>query len=206
MSCSEMRSADMVKFARKHGGRYRVIMGDWRVDYLAQLRHGARGLIPAPNFVPEQSTLYGLPPRVTGVRLPAISAASCRSYRSPGESPVSGRMFSLDDRIVACEPGTIPLPTADRIRNRCPGQSRITRESGRSAMAGRREAGGRTRKDHSTDRERWRNMMPRTWAAPQDASQERCRALPCAWRIADGSFPARNGRCMFAETPSIYRE
>ena len=76
----------------------------------------------------------------------------------------------------------------DRARNRCPDPPWSTREYWRSAVAGRSEAGGRARNDYSTDMERWRKMMPLTWAAPQDAWQDRCKALPCVSRIADGSL------------------
>ena len=51
-------SAKVVEFSRKHGSHFRVITGDWRVDCLVLIRHGAHGLFPAPNFVPEQSDLH----------------------------------------------------------------------------------------------------------------------------------------------------
>ncbi len=51
---AETASADIARFARDHGDRFRVLTGNWGVEYPFFARHGAHGQIPAPNFVPEQ--------------------------------------------------------------------------------------------------------------------------------------------------------
>lgn len=40
------------------GARFRILTGDRGVEYPFFRRHGAHGLIPAPNFVPEQVALH----------------------------------------------------------------------------------------------------------------------------------------------------
>jgi dihydrodipicolinate synthase/N-acetylneuraminate lyase len=51
---AETSSTDIARFARDHGDRFRVLTGNWGVEYPFFARNGAHGLIPAPNFVPEQ--------------------------------------------------------------------------------------------------------------------------------------------------------
>jgi dihydrodipicolinate synthase/N-acetylneuraminate lyase len=51
---AETSSSDIARFARDHGDRFRVLTGNWGVEYPFFARHGAHGQIPAPNFVPEQ--------------------------------------------------------------------------------------------------------------------------------------------------------
>lgn len=51
---AETDSASVAAFAADHGTNFRVVIGNWGVEYPFFRRHGAAGLIPAPNFVPEQ--------------------------------------------------------------------------------------------------------------------------------------------------------
>ena len=55
---AETSTAEIVAFARQYGTSFRTITGDWGAEYPLYLRHGAHGLIPAPNFVPEQAALH----------------------------------------------------------------------------------------------------------------------------------------------------
>ena len=55
---AETSAADVAAFARDHGDRFRVITGNWGVEYPFFLKNGAHGVIPAPNFVPEQVALH----------------------------------------------------------------------------------------------------------------------------------------------------
>lgn len=54
---AETDSADVAAFCREHRQRFRILTGDWGVEYPFFARHGAHGLIPAPNFVAEQVAL-----------------------------------------------------------------------------------------------------------------------------------------------------
>ncbi|WP_421907508.1 dihydrodipicolinate synthase family protein [Mameliella sp.] len=51
---AETGTAEVGAFCRDHGHRFRILTGDWGVEYPFFARQGAHGLIPAPNFVPEQ--------------------------------------------------------------------------------------------------------------------------------------------------------
>lgn len=55
---AETGTAEVGAFCRDHGHRFRVLTGDWGVEYPFFARQGAHGLIPAPNFVPEQVAQY----------------------------------------------------------------------------------------------------------------------------------------------------
>lgn len=55
---AETASEDVARFAREHGDRFRVITGNWGVEYLFHRANGAHGLIPAPNFVAEQVAIH----------------------------------------------------------------------------------------------------------------------------------------------------
>lgn len=55
---AETESSDVARFAREQGRDFRVITGNWGVEYPFFLENGAHGLIPAPNFVPEQVTIH----------------------------------------------------------------------------------------------------------------------------------------------------
>ena len=55
---AETDSVDVAAFAEEHGNRFRVFIGNWGVEYPFFRRHGAHGLIPAPNFVSEQVSLH----------------------------------------------------------------------------------------------------------------------------------------------------
>ncbi|WP_226781528.1 dihydrodipicolinate synthase family protein [Oceaniglobus trochenteri] len=55
---AETGSADIAAFSREHGGRFRILTGNWGVEYPFFVENGAHGLIPAPNFVPEQVALH----------------------------------------------------------------------------------------------------------------------------------------------------
>lgn len=55
---AETDSADVAAFAETEGHRFRVINGNWGVEYPFFRRHGSHGLIPAPNFVPEQVAIH----------------------------------------------------------------------------------------------------------------------------------------------------
>ena len=55
---AETASEDIAAFAKEFGHRFRVLTGNWGVEYPFFLRNGAHGLIPAPNFVPEQVALH----------------------------------------------------------------------------------------------------------------------------------------------------
>ncbi|UWR13425.1 hypothetical protein [Sulfitobacter mediterraneus] len=51
---AETDSASVAAFATNHGKAFRVIIGNWGVEYPFFRSHGAHALIPAPNFVAEQ--------------------------------------------------------------------------------------------------------------------------------------------------------
>lgn len=55
---AETASEDVAAFAADFGHRFRVLTGNWGVEYPFFSRNGAHGLIPAPNFVPEQVELH----------------------------------------------------------------------------------------------------------------------------------------------------
>lgn len=50
---AETSTAEVGAFCRDQGDRFRILTGDWGVEYPFFARQGAHGLIPAPNFVPE---------------------------------------------------------------------------------------------------------------------------------------------------------
>ncbi|MHA3979215.1 dihydrodipicolinate synthase family protein [Halovulum sp. GXIMD14794] len=51
---AETEAEDVADFCETHGARFRILTGDWGVEYPFLARAGAHGLIPAPNFVSEQ--------------------------------------------------------------------------------------------------------------------------------------------------------
>lgn len=55
---AETSSAEIAAFARDQGDRFRVLTGNWGVEYPFFAVNGAHGLIPAPNFVPEQVAIH----------------------------------------------------------------------------------------------------------------------------------------------------
>lgn len=55
---AEADSADVAAFAAEFGERFRVITGNWGVEYPLFRQAGAHGLIPAPNFVAEQAAIH----------------------------------------------------------------------------------------------------------------------------------------------------
>ena len=55
---AETQAEEVAAFARDHGGQFRVLTGNWGVEYPFFRANGAHGLIPAPNFVPEQTALH----------------------------------------------------------------------------------------------------------------------------------------------------
>jgi 4-hydroxy-tetrahydrodipicolinate synthase len=55
---AETDMLDIADFAERHGDSFGVITGNWGVDYPFQRLRGARGLIPAPNFVREQVAIH----------------------------------------------------------------------------------------------------------------------------------------------------
>lgn len=55
---AETGAAEVGAFCRDHGARFRVLTGDWGVEYPFFARQGAHGLIPAPNFIPEQAAQH----------------------------------------------------------------------------------------------------------------------------------------------------
>jgi 4-hydroxy-tetrahydrodipicolinate synthase len=57
---AETEIDDVAIFARHCGDVFRVICGDWGVEYPLLRTVGAHGLIPAPNFVAEQVAIHQL--------------------------------------------------------------------------------------------------------------------------------------------------
>jgi len=55
---AEDASENVASFSRDHGDRFRILTGNWGVEYPFFAENGAHGLIPAPNFVPEQVALH----------------------------------------------------------------------------------------------------------------------------------------------------
>lgn len=55
---AETASEDVARFGREFGERFRVITGNWGVEYPFFRQNGAHGLIPAPNFVAEQVAIH----------------------------------------------------------------------------------------------------------------------------------------------------
>ncbi|MEO1105755.1 MAG: dihydrodipicolinate synthase family protein, partial [Pseudomonadota bacterium] len=55
---AETESEDVAAFCEEYGARFRVINGNWGVEYPFFRRHGSHGLIPAPNFVKEQVAIH----------------------------------------------------------------------------------------------------------------------------------------------------
>lgn len=55
---AETGSAEVAAFSREYGHRFRILTGDWGIEYPFFLENGAHGLIPAPNFVPEQVAIH----------------------------------------------------------------------------------------------------------------------------------------------------
>ena len=55
---AETDSAEVASFARESGAGFRVITGNWGVEYPFFRENGVHGLIPAPNFVPEQVAMH----------------------------------------------------------------------------------------------------------------------------------------------------
>lgn len=51
---AETEAEEVARFCTEQGQRFRILTGDWGVEYPFYARHGAHGLIPAPNFVAEQ--------------------------------------------------------------------------------------------------------------------------------------------------------
>ena len=90
---AETGSADVAAFARQHGDRFRVLTGNWGVEYPFFVENGAHGLIPAPNFVPEQVAIH-----------------SALAEGSPG--------FSRALRYTRPHPAAAPVPARARHRRR----------------------------------------------------------------------------------------
>ncbi|MCK7615708.1 dihydrodipicolinate synthase family protein [Roseibium sediminicola] len=55
---AETSSEDVAAFARNCRDRFRILTGNWGVEYPFFLRSGVHGVIPAPNFVKEQVALH----------------------------------------------------------------------------------------------------------------------------------------------------
>lgn len=55
---AETASEDVARFGREFSERFRVITGNWGVEYPFFRQNGAHGLIPAPNFVAEQVAIH----------------------------------------------------------------------------------------------------------------------------------------------------
>jgi len=55
---AETSTLDVADFSRDHRDKFRIITGDWGLEFPFLLRQGAHGLIPAPNFVGEQVALF----------------------------------------------------------------------------------------------------------------------------------------------------
>jgi len=55
---AETESIDIARFGRDHGARFRILTGNWGAEYPYFREDGAHGLIPAPNFVPEQAAIH----------------------------------------------------------------------------------------------------------------------------------------------------
>ena len=71
---AETDSADVAAFATAHGDTFRVITGNWGVDYPFFRAHGVHGLIPAPNFVAEQVEIHDATERGDLGRADAVHA------------------------------------------------------------------------------------------------------------------------------------
>nr|MEC9421060.1 dihydrodipicolinate synthase family protein [Pseudomonadota bacterium] len=55
---AETASEDVAAFTADHRDRFRILTGNWGVEYPFFLRAGVHGLIPAPNFVSEQVAIH----------------------------------------------------------------------------------------------------------------------------------------------------
>ncbi|UWR13437.1 dihydrodipicolinate synthase family protein [Sulfitobacter mediterraneus] len=55
---AETSAEDVAAFCQSHANRFRILVGDWGVEYPFFARQGAHGLIPASNFVSQQVAQY----------------------------------------------------------------------------------------------------------------------------------------------------
>ncbi|MCT8158683.1 dihydrodipicolinate synthase family protein [Pseudoruegeria sp. SHC-113] len=72
---AETGAEQVADFAADHGARFRVLTGDWGVEYPFFLRAGVHGLIPAPNFVAQQVALHRAAQAGDWAQVEAIHAA-----------------------------------------------------------------------------------------------------------------------------------
>ena len=107
---AETDSAEVAAFAREHSDVFRVLTGNWGVEYPFFRENGAHGLIPAPNFVPEQAAIHeALSPGGAGFEAAlTIQGRILPLMQFIRERPTVERQLVLGKRALARRLGLAP--------------------------------------------------------------------------------------------------